>query len=135
MSARQAMPAIYAMSGITATPPAPAVFPTAAEPPARAGGSAPPVPPMPTHPPRVSHAARRTPWQRPWPWTARAACAALTCHVAAVVVNCAAEGVVDIGEGGGFTLGALLVAVDATVLLTVLARTHRQSLDEGEPDR
>ncbi|MEU8828489.1 hypothetical protein [Streptomyces sp. NPDC048636] len=90
---------------------------------------------MPTHPPKAFRTVRRTPWQRPWPWTARAACAALTCHVAAVVVNCAAEGVVDIGEGGGFTLGALLVVLDATVLLTVLARTRRQSLTDGEADR
>ncbi|MBL1097478.1 hypothetical protein [Streptomyces coffeae] len=135
MSARQAMPAIYAMSGITATPPAAAVFPASAEPSARAEGSAPSVPPMPTHPPTVSRGLRRTPWQRPWPWTARAACAALACHVAAVVVNCAAEGVVDIGQGSGFTLGALLVALDATVLLTVLARTHRQSAAEGEAER
>ncbi|QKV96598.1 hypothetical protein HUT19_36940 [Streptomyces sp. NA02950] len=90
---------------------------------------------MPTHLPTVSRSARRTPWQRPWPWTARAACAALTCHVAAVVVNCTAEGVVDIGESGGFTLGALLVALDATVLLTVLARTQRQSVTDGEAER
>ncbi|MGA6154113.1 hypothetical protein ACPEIC_12310 [Stenotrophomonas sp. NPDC087984] len=90
------------------------------------------MPPRPAAPPPP---ARRTPWQRPWPWPARAACTALACHVAAVVVNCVAEGVVNLGAGGGFTVGALLIGLDTAVLLTVLARAHRRSTvttQEGE---
>ncbi|AQA09919.1 hypothetical protein [Streptomyces malaysiensis] len=88
------------------------------------------APPSPPPPPE-----RRSPWQRPWPWPARAACAALTCHVAAVVVNCAAEGVVNLGAGGGFTVGAMLIGLDTAVLLTVLARAHRRSGAAGEGER
>ncbi|GAA0923925.1 MULTISPECIES: hypothetical protein [Streptomyces violaceusniger group] len=91
-----------------------------------------------TFPPRSAAPpppTRRSPWQRPWPWSARAACTALTCHVAAVVVNCAAEGVVNLGAGGGFTVGAMLIGLDAAVLLTVLARAHRRAGTAGEGER
>ncbi|MFI0773749.1 hypothetical protein [Streptomyces sp. NPDC021212] len=80
---------------------------------------------------------RRSPWRRPWPWTARAACAALACHLAAVVVNCTVGGGIDIGAGGGFTVGALLVGADAAVLVTVLVRAERRAPaeDSGERER
>ncbi|MBI0316684.1 hypothetical protein JBF12_27590 [Streptomyces javensis] len=55
--------------------------------------------------------------------------------MAAVVVNCAAEGVVNLGAGGGFTVGAMLIGLDAAVLLTVLARAHRRSGAAGEGER
>ncbi|MFI0816500.1 hypothetical protein ACH4TX_19595 [Streptomyces sp. NPDC021098] len=78
---------------------------------------------------------RSSPWRRPWPWTARAACAALACHLAAVVVNCTAGGGIEIGAGGGFTVGALLVGADAVVLVTVLVRADRRAPDAGTRER
>lgn len=96
--------------------------------------------PSPDSPPdhRGERRARRSPrWRRPWPWTARAACAALACHLAAVVVNCTAGGGIDLGAGGGFTVGALLVGADAAVLVTVLVRAERRAPagDASERDR
>ncbi|MBD3002892.1 hypothetical protein [Streptomyces sp. 5-10] len=104
-------------------------FPSAPSRTARRTGT---IPPRPAPPPPPT---RRSPWQRPWPWSARAACTALTCHVAAVVVNCAAEGVVNLGAGGGFTVGAMLIGLDTAVLLTVLARAHRRAGAAGEGER
>ncbi|MFD7503004.1 hypothetical protein [Streptomyces sp. NPDC059850] len=96
---------------------------------------APPTDIRPDH--RGERRARRSPWRRPWPWTARAACAALACHLAAVVVNCTAGGGIDLGAGGGFTVGALLVGADAAVLVTVLVRAERRgpAEDTGERQR
>lgn len=101
------------------------------EPPATAPYAS-PIPPRTAAPPPPM---RRSSWQRPWPWAARAACAALSCHAAAVVVNCAAEGVANIEAGGGFTVGALLMGVDAGVLLAVLVRYHRQAVAAGEAEQ
>jgi hypothetical protein len=85
---------------------------------------------------RGERRARRSPrWRRPWPWTARAACAALSCHLAAVVVNCTVGGGIDIGAGGGFTVGALLVGADAAVLVTVLVRAERRAPAEDTRER
>ncbi|MEU1804535.1 hypothetical protein [Streptomyces sp. NPDC019937] len=85
---------------------------------------------------RGERRARRSPrWRRPWPWTARAACAALACHLAAVVVNCTAGGGIAIGASGGFTVGALLVAADAAVLVTVLVRAERRAPAEDTRER
>ncbi|MEU0839139.1 hypothetical protein ABZ370_06655 [Streptomyces sp. NPDC005962] len=84
---------------------------------------------------RGERRARRSPWRRPWPWTARAACAALACHLAAVVVNCTAGGGIDIGAGGGFTVGSLLVGADAVVLVTVLVRAERRAPAEDTRER
>lgn len=84
---------------------------------------------------RGERRARRSPWRRPWPWTARAACTALACHLAAVVVNCTVGGGIEVGAGGGFTVGALLVGADAIVLVTVLVRAERRAPVEDAQER
>ncbi len=52
-----------------------------------------------------------------------------------MVVNCTAGGGIAIGAGDGFTVGALLVAADAAVLVTVLVRAERRAPAEDTYER